>query len=166
MKKLNFLPLSIALFLSCNDGPNVRGIPGPEEVEAASPKDRDLQNEVAGLRERGFEVSIYEVEKDQYITQKYFMVLYKEVSQTNLDLANTNDLQKRHLAYLRNLEKEGIISLSGPVEGRGSIQGISVFNTPSQRMADSIANLDPLVRAGLIEVEVYPWWVTKGGRLE
>ncbi len=49
----------------------------------------------------------------------------------------------------------------------GDLRGIVVFNTPTPTMkeADSLARLDPMVQAGRRDVEVRPWWVAKGGKL-
>lgn len=166
MKRIGLLIWVIIMFTACNDGADVRGIPGPEEVETAVPEPVDLSNEVAGLEERGFEVSIYEVEEEKYIRQKYFLVLFKEVAEKDPATRDAAELQELHLNYLRNLEKEGYVSLSGPVDTEGAARGITVLNTPTLQMADSLARMDPLVKAGAFEVEIFPWWVTKGGKLE
>lgn len=36
------------------------------------------------------------------------------------------------------------------------------YNTPTLEMADSLANLDPMVKAGRLVIEVHPWWAAKG----
>jgi hypothetical protein len=33
-------------------------------------------------------------------------------------------------------------------------------------MADSLARLDPMVAAGRLAIEVYPWWAAKGSALK
>ena len=48
----------------------------------------------------------------------------------------------------------------------GEVRGIVVFNTPTLEMADSLARLDPMVETGRLEVEVRPWWVSKGAKLK
>jgi len=61
--------------------------------------------------------------------------------------------------------REGYASLIGPFGDDGEIRGIVVYNTPTQKEADSLANLDPMVKAGRLKVEVHPWWTEKGGKL-
>ena len=48
----------------------------------------------------------------------------------------------------------------------GDIRGIVVYNTATQKEADSLANMDPMVKAGRLIVEVHPWWAAKGGKLK
>jgi len=55
--------------------------------------------------------------------------------------------------------------LIGPFGDDGEIRGIVVCNTPTQKEADSLANLDPMVKAGRLKVEVHPWRSEKGGKL-
>ena len=43
-----------------------------------------------------------------------------------------------------------------------ALRGITVYNTPTLEMADSLARLDPMVKAGRLEIEIHPWWAGKG----
>jgi len=37
-----------------------------------------------------------------------------------------------------------------------------VYNVPTLKMADSLANLDPMMKSGRLIVEIKPWWAGKG----
>ena len=43
-----------------------------------------------------------------------------------------------------------------------TIRGITIYNVPTLKMADSLANSDPMVKAGRLEIEIHPWWAGKG----
>ena len=51
---------------------------------------------------------------------------------------------------------------SGPFGDDGDIRGITIYNTPSMEIADSLANADPMVKAGRLKIEIHPWWAAKG----
>ena len=74
-------------------------------------------------------------------------------------------LQEAHLAHLARMYKEGYADLIGPFGDNGNIRGITVYNVPTLKMADSLAHLDPMVKAGRLEIEIHPWWVAKGQSL-
>jgi hypothetical protein len=58
--------------------------------------------------------------------------------------------------------EQGFADISGPFGDDGEIRGITIYNTPTQVMADSLARLDPLVQLGRLQIEVHPWWAAKG----
>ena len=55
-----------------------------------------------------------------------------------------------------------LAAISGPFGDDGDIRGITIYNVPTLKMADSLANIDPAVVAGRLEIEVHPWWAAKG----
>jgi hypothetical protein len=58
--------------------------------------------------------------------------------------------------------EEGFADISGPFGDDGDIRGITIYNVPTQKMADSLANMDPMVKAGRLVIEIHPWWAAKG----
>ena len=38
----------------------------------------------------------------------------------------------------------------------------TIYNVPTLQMADSLANADPMVKAGRLIIEMHPWWAAKG----
>lgn len=166
MKKLTIGFVLLAL-TGCKDyEEDIRGIPGPAEVEAALEDMPDIHEQDRLLKEEGYQTFLYEEQDSTYLMQQYFMVFLKSGKERSQDSATAAELQKQHLAHLSRMASEGYLSLAGPFGDDGDIRGIAVYNTPTFEMADSLARLDPMVEAGRLEVEIHPWWAAKGGKLK
>ena len=101
-----------------------------------------------------------------YVMQKYFLVLLKKGTNNNFSKEELSEIQKKHLAHISWLAKQGYISIAGPSENHDSIPGFLLFNTETLKEADSLANLDPAVKAKRFTVETLPWWAAKGSKLK
>ncbi len=126
----------------------------------------DIKKRAEELKDAGYQTFTYEEGDTTYLMQQYYLVLLKSGPQRSQDSTEAAELQKKHLQHLGRLYKEGYTSLTGPMGDDGEIRGIIVFNTPTQKEADSLAKLDPMVKAGRLIVETHPWWVAKGGKLK
>ena len=166
IRKMAFLTLLLFSFAACNDGADVRGIPGPAEVEAVTDFSGSLEESAEELERQGYKTFLMEEGETTYLMQQYYMVFLKRGATRNQDSTEAERLQREHLEHLSRMAREGYASLIGPMADDGELRGIVVFNTPTQEMADSLARLDPMVQAGRLEVEVHPWWTAKGGKLE
>ncbi|SDK82235.1 Uncharacterized conserved protein YciI, contains a putative active-site phosphohistidine [Salinimicrobium catena] len=167
MKKAILLSFSLTLLIACNQSRDTRGIPGPEEVEAKAPDTiMDIQKQAEELKSQGYETFFYEEEGEKYLMQQYFIVFLKRGVNRSQDSTEAARLQEQHLAHLNRMADEGYLSLAGPFGDDGEIRGIAVYNTPNLKMADSLAKMDPMVKAGRLEVEIHPWWAAKGGELK
>ena len=150
--------LTIFLFASCKQvekqKTNVR-IEEPKKSMAA------LKEE---LTDKGFEIFDYvDVEtKDTVLMQQYFIAFLKRGPERSQNKAATDSLQALHMAHLGRMYEEGYADISGPFGDDGDIRGITIYNVPTLEMADSLANMDPAVKAGRLVIEVHPWWVAKG----
>lgn len=151
-------------FMAC-DQPveKVRGVPPIEKVKAEMPSTVDLEKQ---LQEEGYQTFSYKEGDTTYLMQQYYMVFLKQGKNRSQDSLEAAKLQEQHLAHLNRMAEEGYASLAGPFGSDGEIRGIVVYNTPTQKEADSLARLDPAVQAGRLEVEVHPWWTAKGGKLQ
>ena len=116
------------------------------------------------LTEKGFEIFDYvdEDSHDTIIMQKYFMVFLKAGPIRMQNEEETAQLQEEHLAHLSKMYELGYADISGPFGDDGDIKGVTVYNVPTLKMADSLANSDPMVKAGRLEIEIHPWWAGKG----
>lgn len=101
-----------------------------------------------------------------YVMQKYFLVLLKKGSNRNHSKEEVTEIQKNHLAHISWLAEQNYISIAGPSENHETIAGFLLFNTETMKQADSLAKLDPAVKAGRLEVETLPWWAAKGSKLK
>ena len=167
MKKL-FLISSLIVLISCKEETDLRGIQSPEEVQVRQPDTvpPDIEEQAEQLKTQGYQTFTYEEGGQQYLMQQYYLILLKTGKNRSQDSATAAELQKQHMAHLNRMAAEGFMSLAGPMGNNGEIRGIAVYNTPTLEMADSLANMDPMVKAGRLEVEIHPWWAAKGGKLE
>lgn len=162
----NFLILLLFVFiLSCQEATEEK-LPEVEEVETDSIETPDIAKLEAQLKKDGYQTFSYKKGDSTYLMQQYYMVFLKSGPKRSQDSTEAAELQKKHLAHLTRLYEEGYTSLTGPMGDKGEIRGIVVFNTATQKEADSLANLDPMVKAGRLVVEVHPWWAAKGGKLK
>lgn len=167
MKKHIALLGILAVFASCEERTetpeNSRGIPGPEKVEAYAPT---IDEQEADLNQRGYQTFRSEEGDSTYLMQQYYVVLLRKGDNREQDSTEAAELQRQHLAHLNRMAEEGYLSMAGPFADDSEISGIAVYKTPSEQEADSLARLDPSVQAGRLEVEVHPWWVARGSRLD
>lgn len=165
MKKLIYVLVFSFLLSSCKEIPEQeRGIPGPEQVAVKKPE-FIMDSVEKRLKEKGYQTFRYEEGDTTYLMQRYYMVFLKRGDNRSQDSTEAAELQKQHLAHLSRMAEEGYASLIGPLESDGEIRGIAVYNTATQKEADSLAKLDPMVKSGRLKVEVHPWWTAKGGKL-
>lgn len=116
------------------------------------------------LTSKGFEIFDYvdEETKDTVIMQQYFIAFLKRGENREQNKEEADSLQQLHLAHLGSMYEKGFADISGPFGDDGDIRGITIYNVPTQEMADSLANLDPMVKAGRLQIEIHPWWAAKG----
>ncbi len=132
--------------------------PCPEEEKIP------IAEQLDALKAKGFQTFNYMDEQtgDTIIMQEYFIAFLKKGPQRSQTKAEADSLQALHMAHLGRMYEEGYADISGPFGDDGDIRGITIYNVPTQRMADSLANLDPMVKAGRLVIEVHPWWAAKG----
>lgn len=173
MKKNVTILAILLLALSCKE----QGKEGGQDPSTGQPEtetivsNRDSLSEQSpeaiaeALKEQGYQAFTYKEGDTTYLMQQYFIVFLKSGENRQQDSLETARLMEQHLAHLTRMAEEGYSSLTGPMGDDGEIRGIVVYNTPTLEEADSLANLDPMVKAGRLKVEVHPWWSAKGGRL-
>ncbi len=116
------------------------------------------------LTAKGYKTFDYVDEKtqDTILMQQYFMAFLKRGPIRGQNEEEAADLQKEHLAHLSKMYELGYADISGPFGDDGDIRGITIYNVPTLKMADSLAKSDPMVQAGRLEIEIHPWWAAKG----
>jgi uncharacterized protein YciI len=138
----------------------------PEGIDP-TPSDQEAPSQ-STLRERlvqqGYQVFDYVdgTTGDTVLMQQYFIAFLKSGPTRSQTREEADSLQKLHLAHLSRMYEAGYADISGPFGDDGEIRGITIYNTPTLEMADSLANLDPMVKAGRLVIEVHPWWAAKG----
>jgi len=179
MKKRLFI-LTIAIcFLGCRNQPK-ETIPNTEVVVENVPvkvKDTVLVEPIEvpktrkkikeELTAKGFKTYNYISEKqDTILMQQYFIAVLKTGSMRVQNEEESADLQKAHAEHIKNMQDLGYIQIFAPFERNDDMSGALVYQVPTKKMADSLANLDPMVQAGGLELEIYPWWAKQGILLE
>jgi uncharacterized protein YciI len=125
---------------------------------------KSLATKKKELTDAGFQIFDYTDTKtgDTILMQQYFMAFLKRGPRRSQDSVTAARLQEAHLAHLGRMYDEGYADISGPFGDDGNIRGITIYNVPTIEMADSLANLDPMVKAGRLVIEIRPWWTAKG----
>jgi uncharacterized protein YciI len=72
------------------------------------------------------------------------------------------ELQAGHMANIRRMVDSGDLVLAGPMGDDGRLRGIFVFRRiDPERITTQVAE-DPAIKAGRLEMELYPWNVPRG----
>ena len=116
------------------------------------------------LTKKGFSTFDYVDTKtgDTILMQQYFLAFLKRGANRSQTKTEADSLQSLHLAHLGRMYEEGFADISGPFGDDGEIRGITIYNVPTFKIADSLANMDPMVKAGRLQIEIHPWWAGKG----
>ena len=133
-----------------------------EVVEIVVPKTRkQIKDELIA---KGFKTFDYiDVKnKDTVLMQQYFMAFLKRGPIRGQNEEESAELQELHLAHLKKMYYLGYADISGPFGDDGDMRGVTIYNVPTLKMADSLANADPMVISGRLEIEIHPWWAGKG----
>jgi uncharacterized protein YciI len=162
MKPLYLLILCLVIFISCDEKPEVK----TELLEDDFPIEnkQSKASQIAELKEAGYQIFDYVDEEsgDTIIMQEYYMAFLNRGPNRDQSKAEADSLQTLHMAHLGKMYKEGFADISGPFGDDQDTRGITIYNVPSLKMADSLANLDPMVKSGRLEIEIRPWWAGKG----
>ena len=163
MKKIFILFGILLIISSCEQ--SVEKISEEPSVSGKVIKSENVDIIANELKEKGYQTFTYKEGDTSYLMQQYYIVFLKSGDNRSQDSITSAKLQEQHLAHLGRMYNEGYTSLTGPMGDDGELRGIVIYNTPTQKEADSLARLDPMVMAGRLKVEVHPWWVAKGGKL-
>ncbi|MFI0429574.1 YciI family protein [Mariniflexile sp. HMF6888] len=170
MRKIIILGFSILAMVSCRKKEKENTIIEettkdtvmPEIIE--KPVKKTTKEIKEALNAKGYQTFDYvdEVTKDTILMQQYFIAFLKKGPIRSQNEEDVEILQKEHLAYLSKMYELGYADISGPFGDKGDIRGITIYNVPTLKMADSLANADPMVKAGRLVIEIHPWWAAKG----
>lgn len=94
--------------------------------------------------------------------EKYWMVfLERGDNPPQLDEAASAELQRRHLAHLSKVYREGYALVAGPFEvpAEEPLRGIVLYRGDLEHdKVTALASADPAVEAGRLQVRVMRWW--------
>ena len=160
MSKILILSLISVFVFSCRQQSDK---PVHSHEEAIEKPQRSVAAIKAELEKKGYQTFDYVDEAgDTLIMQQYFIAFLKEGPNRSQSKKEADSLQILHLNHLSRMYELGHADISGPFGDDGEIRGITIYNTPTLEMADSLANADPMVQAGRLVIELHPWWAGKG----
>ncbi len=96
------------------------------------------------------------------MTTAYLGFLKRGAKWTPEKTPATEELQKAHLANIGKLADMKKLVVAGPFGDNGDLRGIFVFKVASIEEARQLAETDPAVQAGRLEIEMHPWMVPDG----
>lgn len=100
---------------------------------------------------------------DPSMTEQYvFTLIWSRPDRKATAKAEGERIQGAHMAHIQSMAKQGALVAAGPiVSPNARLRGIFVFRVPLDQ-AKELANADPTVKEGLIEMESHPWYSYKG----
>jgi uncharacterized protein YciI len=95
--------------------------------------------------------------------ERYTLVILKRPANGGAKVADPEALQRQHLGHLQALARSGKLVVAGPFDDQADprMRGLCLYRAPLEE-ARRLAQDDPAVKAGRLEVEVLSWWVEKG----
>jgi uncharacterized protein len=87
------------------------------------------------------------------------ILLRRPDSAPSLDDETTDRIQRDHLAFYASMREAGHVVTNGPVfdPPDQALRGMAIFATESVDRARDLANSDPAVQAGRLEVQAMSW---------
>jgi uncharacterized protein YciI len=119
------------------------------------------------LKKEGFKVNLVvdKATQDTIIMQQYFMVFFKQGPVRVQNEEETEFLNQQHLEHLEDMKLKGFTAILADFPESEVIKTLAVFNVPNIKTVDSLTQLDPMVKAGRLALEIHPWWTEKESKL-
>jgi uncharacterized protein YciI len=81
----------------------------------------------------------------------------------SVHISDSAENMRVQVALLKNIERmidEGVLILAGPILGNQKPKGVLIFNVSSVPDAKKLMESDAAVKAGVFEIEYYPWFAS------
>lgn len=95
---------------------------------------------------------------DEHGMRKYVFVMLKRGKIIITDPKEKQDLLAGHMKNIGRLAEAGKLVLAGPFFGDQDLRGLFIFNVTTVEEAQQLVQTDPSIKAGMFEVEMYPWY--------
>jgi uncharacterized protein len=95
--------------------------------------------------------------------ERYSLVILKRPANGGAKVADPEALQRQHIGHLQAMARAGKLVVAGPFDDQPDprLRGLCLYRAPLEE-ARRLAEEDPAVKAGRLEVEVLSWWIEKG----
>jgi len=98
------------------------------------------------------------LDADEYGMKEYVMAFLMKGPNRSQDSVQRAEIQTAHLKNIMRLAKEGKLVIAGPFLDNHEVRGIFIFNVKSLEEAKILTESDPAVRAGVLKLELHPWY--------
>jgi uncharacterized protein YciI len=95
---------------------------------------------------------------DDYGMRKYVMCFLKTGSNKSLSADSSKKIQAAHLNNIKHLASQGKLLVAGPFMDNTELEGVFIFNVATVEEAQALTNTDPAVKAGVLIMELHPWY--------
>lgn len=95
---------------------------------------------------------------DEYGMKSFIMVFLKSGKTKIDDKEKSAEIQKGHMENIQKLVKEGKLVLAGPFMDKTEYRGIFILDMTDMKLAEEFVSQDPAVIAGVLEMELHPWY--------
>jgi uncharacterized protein len=103
-------------------------------------------------------------EKKFEFDKHYLVLLQRAPNAKKLPEPELQQLQKEHMAHLTRMGESGKMVLAGPFGEQDDVgmRGACIYRTATKEEAKRLAEQDPMVKAGRLQVQVMAWYTEKG----
>ncbi|MBS1518984.1 MAG: hypothetical protein JSS91_12930 [Bacteroidetes bacterium] len=95
---------------------------------------------------------------DEYGMKQYVLAFLKSGKVRSESQEKAQELQMEHLRNITKMAEDGVLVLAGPFMDDGEIRGIYIFDVKTIEEAQRLTETDPAIRAGVLEMELHPWY--------
>lgn len=95
--------------------------------------------------------------------EQYALVLLKSGDKWSPNAPEFMDVMKQHHVYVKRITEQGKLAIAGPfpLDDQGELRGVAIFQVGTEQTGELMKD-DPIVKAGLLKPEIYPWGTGKG----
>ena len=95
---------------------------------------------------------------DEYGMKKFVICFLKTGPNRNLTPDSSKKTQAAHMQNITKLVAQGKLIVAGPFLDETELEGIFIFNVSTIEEAKAFADTDPAVKAGVLIMELHPWY--------
>ncbi len=95
---------------------------------------------------------------DDYGMKQFIMAFLKSGKNILTDKAEEDRLQSEHMKNINKMAEDGKLVIAGPFMDKQSIRGIYIFDVRTLEEARELTSTDPAIKAGVLEMELHPWY--------
>ncbi|MFZ1321701.1 MAG: YciI family protein [Ignavibacteria bacterium] len=99
-----------------------------------------------------------ELGADDYGMKQYVLAFLKAGKVKSESHEKAQELQLEHLRNITKMAEEGVLVLAGPFMDDTEIRGIYIFDVKTIEEAQRLTETDPAIKAGILEMELHPWY--------